>query len=566
MLLVAILFFLGYANCQVQQAVAVLNPTSTAYSGVSATVTFNCNINASGCNVTIVASGIQYDGPHGIHIHVFGDLRGVMNFSDSARNPNSTVAGGLSVGSHWDPDNTTVHACETNTSIAHHEGDTGNWDVINGTINQTKYIDYLWVSGNRSIIGRGLVLHNTTDDCANILSAGARIAFGVIGIASGTNNTASATSTVTEAVCVLQGTAVCNTSTTNCNLTNAGLVYFTQDGEYVHASVEIINLYAPWGFHLHFYGDLRNPTDGSSVGGHYNPDSYWHGLPTVNNSRHLGDFGNIQSFMNGSGYYNYTPTYARPWKVSDIVGRAVIIHAKVDQGNAMCPGRNSATYLGDSGARPLWCVIGLPNLLANPAYLPKPYFPPGLVINNTFSDFPCPDNTTSAPTNAPVAAPTNGTAPVDPPTNGTAPVAAPTNSTPVSPPTNGTAPVAAPTNSTPVSPPTNGTAPVAAPTNSTPVNPPTNGTAPVAAPTNSTPVNPPTNGTAPVANSTPGAPSTAPGAPSTAPGAPGAPVTAPSAAPGSAPTPVRAPTRSSDSAHVVVSFLLCFALILTYLL
>lgn len=46
---------------------------------------------------------------------------------------------GLSGGGHFDPDNTRTHACPGERSIAYHRGDLGNWDVLNGAINQEKY-------------------------------------------------------------------------------------------------------------------------------------------------------------------------------------------------------------------------------------------------------------------------------------------------------------------------------------------------------------------------------------------------------------------------------------------
>jgi Cu/Zn superoxide dismutase len=46
------------------------------------------------------------------------------------------------------------------------------------------------LSGNQSAIGRAIVVHAATDDCVTIPSNGARLAFGVIGIANVAGNIA----------------------------------------------------------------------------------------------------------------------------------------------------------------------------------------------------------------------------------------------------------------------------------------------------------------------------------------------------------------------------------------
>ncbi|HXK16917.1 MAG TPA: superoxide dismutase family protein, partial [Polyangiaceae bacterium] len=73
--------------------------------------------------------------------------------------------------------------------------------------------------------------------------------------------------------------------------------------------------------------------DGASAGGHFNPASKDHGLPGAE-KRHLGDLGNITIAKDGKGSLDITAPGAN-LKASDpssFVGRAIIVHAKKDDG------------------------------------------------------------------------------------------------------------------------------------------------------------------------------------------------------------------------------------------
>lgn len=82
-------------------------------------------------------------------------------------------------------------------------------------------------------------------------------------------------------------------------------------------------------FHLHEFGDCSAP-DGTSAGGHYNPDGHQHAGPDAP-AHHAGDFGNLQADASGT---------ARVDLVSDdlsvsgprnpVLGRSVVIHAQAD--------------------------------------------------------------------------------------------------------------------------------------------------------------------------------------------------------------------------------------------
>ncbi|KAL1930194.1 hypothetical protein VTP01DRAFT_1348 [Rhizomucor pusillus] len=110
-------------------------------------------------------------GRHGFHIHQYGDL---SNGCDS-------------LGGHYNPFNRT-HGAPTDQN--RHVGDFGNIEVgEDGTANFTLTLDKVYLEGPYSVLGRGIVLHNGTDDLGkggNPTSlengnAGSRLACGVLG-------------------------------------------------------------------------------------------------------------------------------------------------------------------------------------------------------------------------------------------------------------------------------------------------------------------------------------------------------------------------------------------------
>lgn len=110
------------------------------------------------------------------------------------------------------------------------------------------------------------------------------------------------------------------------------------------------------GWHVHEFGDVSSPT-GSGTGGHFNPASVPHALPSSGEVRHVGDLGNLLPV--GPDGTAVTP----PGATSDIlttaavVGRGVIIHAKPDDGGQPT---------GNAGARLAQCVLGLGRPVATP--------------------------------------------------------------------------------------------------------------------------------------------------------------------------------------------------------
>jgi Cu-Zn family superoxide dismutase len=86
------------------------------------------------------------------------------------------------------------------------------------------------------------------------------------------------------------------------------------------------------GAHVHEKGDC-SAADGASAGGHFNPQSKDHGLPGAD-KRHLGDLGNIVIGKDGKGSLDITAPGAnlKPSDPLSFVGRAIIVHAKKDDG------------------------------------------------------------------------------------------------------------------------------------------------------------------------------------------------------------------------------------------
>jgi Cu-Zn family superoxide dismutase len=123
-----------------------------------------------------------------------------------------------------------------------------------------------------------------------------------------------------------------------------GLVVFHQmDNGTLMAHVDITGLKpnGEHGFHVHEKGDCAS-TDGTSAGGHFNPDGKPHGPQGA--SHHAGDMPALKADANGAVDQNFSlsgPT------VSDgpasLVGRSVIVH--------LSPDDYATQPTGNSGAR-----------------------------------------------------------------------------------------------------------------------------------------------------------------------------------------------------------------------
>lgn len=130
-----------------------------------------------------------------------------------------------------------------------------------------------------------------------------------------------------------------------------GLVKFhrTDDGIHVEAHIKGLEPNSTHGIHIHEYGDCSEP-DGTSAGGHYNPEGHEHGLPDQA-KRHAGDLGNLTADDTGVAHYEITVNnISLVGPNNPIVGRGVIVHAKPDTG---------AQPTGEAGARMACGVIGI---------------------------------------------------------------------------------------------------------------------------------------------------------------------------------------------------------------
>eukprot|EP01088_Endostelium_zonatum_P002070 TRINITY_DN1249_c0_g1_i1.p1 TRINITY_DN1249_c0_g1~~TRINITY_DN1249_c0_g1_i1.p1 ORF type:complete len:404 (+),score=110.09 TRINITY_DN1249_c0_g1_i1:92-1303(+) len=347
--------------------VANLAPTGQgASNNVSGTVSFYQAAVGTPVNVTVNLSGNFEPRLYAVHVHTFGDLS--YNFN------------GTSVGGHYVGEGSQTHGCPEFQNDTRHEGDMGNFQATTTTITGSKYLNFLALSGNFSIIGRAVVLHMNQDNCTVPPTGGAGnyIAFGAIGVQNMTTNPAvNNDSSITSAVAVLSPTYLAANYCNNCY----GSVLMTQTSTGISFTASIYGLSNsnPHGIHVHTYGDLSTPNNGLSVGGHWNPTGASHALPGTS-PRHLGDIGNVQSFENGVGYYQATFPTAEVGTLGSILGRGIVIHALSDKGNGA-----GCDQAGGSGSRILWGVIGAQNT----AVAPTATVPSSVVVNNNYTAMPC---------------------------------------------------------------------------------------------------------------------------------------------------------------------------------
>ena len=146
----------------------------------------------------------------------------------------------------------------------------------------------------------------------------------------------------TAAIAVIQHTAGNDT---------AGIVTFTATDGGVKVVADITGL-APGkhGFHIHEYGDISDLVKAMSSGGHFDPaGTHHHALIPSNHSvdgHHAGDMGNLVADDAGKAHLEVTldgVTLMGP--INPIVGRAVIVHAKPDDGGQ--PAGNAGDRVGE---------------------------------------------------------------------------------------------------------------------------------------------------------------------------------------------------------------------------
>ncbi len=114
-----------------------------------------------------------------------------------------------------------------------------------------------------------------------------------------------------------------------------GTVTFQQQGTSVLISIDVGSAIAgDHGVHIHAVGSCTDTTDDAGTtpaggaGGHWNPAAMNHGhIVADGGMHHAGDLGNVTVAAGGGG--NKMLTTAE-WKVSDVVGKAVVVHAAAD--------------------------------------------------------------------------------------------------------------------------------------------------------------------------------------------------------------------------------------------
>lgn len=129
-----------------------------------------------------------------------------------------------------------------------------------------------------------------------------------------------------------------------------GVVHLRADGDklVVSADLEGLSPGQKHGFHIHEFGDCSKP-DGSGAGGHFNPGGHAHGLAD-HAERHAGDLGNISADAKGQAHYEVTVPGVSLFGKDGILGRGLIVHAKVDDGGQPT---------GNAGGRIACGTIGL---------------------------------------------------------------------------------------------------------------------------------------------------------------------------------------------------------------
>ncbi len=142
--------------------------------------------------------------------------------------------------------------------------------------------------------------------------------------------------------------AAATLSPTQGNSVRGLLMFHEKDGQLmVHAQLSGLKPSSEQGFHVHEVGSCAS-TDGSSAGGHFNPDGQPHGPQAA--AHHAGDLPALKADANGRVDQKFTlmgPTLGDGPK--SLVGRSVIVHAQADD--------YATQPTGNSGARVACGVI-----------------------------------------------------------------------------------------------------------------------------------------------------------------------------------------------------------------
>jgi Cu-Zn family superoxide dismutase len=153
---------------------------------------------------------------------------------------------------------------------------------------------------------------------------------------------AAESASATAAIAVIQHTAGNET---------AGIVTFTATDGGVKVVADITGLTpGKHGFHIHEFGDISDSAKAMSTGGHFDPEgTHHHALVQSDHSvsgHHAGDMGNLVADSAGKAHLEITlEGVTLMGAVNPIVGRAVIVHAKPDDGGQ--PVGNAGDRVGE---------------------------------------------------------------------------------------------------------------------------------------------------------------------------------------------------------------------------
>ncbi len=127
----------------------------------------------------------------------------------------------------------------------------------------------------------------------------------------------------------------------------SGIVSFTQQagGVLVVADISGLEPNTRHGIHIHERGDLSDPNL-MSTGGHWNPDHHPHGGPSTS-PVHAGDLGNLDADAMGHAHLELLLTdVSVGGPKNDVIGHAVIIHARADDLSSQPSGNAGARIAG----------------------------------------------------------------------------------------------------------------------------------------------------------------------------------------------------------------------------
>ena|ERR1700722_19029447 len=138
--------------------------------------------------------------------------------------------------------------------------------------------------------------------------------------------------------------------------TAAGTVRFTATDGGIKVVADFTGLSpGKHGFHIHEWGDISDEAKAMATGGHYDPEhTMKHELVDSDHMdgemHHAGDMGNLDAGADGAAHVELTLPGVTMMGKDPIVGRAVIVHAKADDGGQPT---------GNAGGRIAQGVIGI---------------------------------------------------------------------------------------------------------------------------------------------------------------------------------------------------------------